>query len=331
MRTLGCERCGSRIFDYPRFAEPLRERIRQRAQEVCTAAGVQIEHVNKARVRKEEIVARVLAARGDTPGLVHVITAMEGCPSYRPRLDTSSGRVFLRAALGKCLHYYCCLVGEAFGLCWLRVQALADGFKPEQLHPRLKRQAHWLCPVADVSAQDDWHWRIRQAEYSTDLMFRSSHALVPLYDASSRQALLAADAPRVAGFLGKKVTSQLAQEIGSRLCTRIQGRCVKHYMGAAGVKVYDKFSRMLRVGTTVNNLSFLPGFALSPSASRNFASLVFKHHRKVEHKGATATRELAPLKKSILLPDRPARDSVGLPPALPGVPVQPGRPQLRRA
>ena len=38
-------------------------------------------------------------------------------------------------------------------------------------------------------------------------------------------------------------------------------------MGAAGVKVYDKFSRVLRVETTVNDVSF------------------FKHHRRVEHKG----------------------------------------------
>jgi hypothetical protein len=93
--------------------------------------------------------------------------------------------------------------------------------------------------------------------------------------------VLAADAPRVAGFLGKKITAQLAQEIGSRLSTRIEGRCIKHYMGAAGVKVYDKFSRVLRVETTVNDVSF------------------FKHHRRVEHNGAAATRELAPLKKSI--------------------------------
>lgn len=32
-----------RIFDYPRFAEPLRERIRSRAQELASAAGVTIE------------------------------------------------------------------------------------------------------------------------------------------------------------------------------------------------------------------------------------------------------------------------------------------------
>lgn len=317
---------GVRIFDYPRFAEPLRDRIRERAQQVCEAAGVQIEHVNKSHIRKEELVARVLAVRGDAVGLVHVISAMEACPSYKPWHDKTSGKTFLRPEQGKCLHYYFYFIDEEFGLCYLRVptwapfglqfycnghsalarslrregiefvqednaflrvadlaraQALADAFNPERLHRRLKRYAHWLCPVADVFVQDDWHWSIHQVEYSTDLMFRSEQILVPLYGAISRQAVLAADAPRVAAFLGKKITPTLAQEIGSRLSTRIQGRCIKHYMGAAGVKVYDKFSRVLRIETTVNDVSF------------------FKHHRRVEHKGAAATRELAPLKKSI--------------------------------
>jgi hypothetical protein len=317
---------GIRIFDYPRFAEPLRDRIRQRAQEVSEANGVRIEHVNKSHVRKENLVAAVLSVRGDAPGLVHVISAMESCPSYQPWLNKTNGQVFLRPDTGKCLHYYFYFIDEVLGLCYLRVptwapftlqfycnghsalaralehegidfvqednaflrisdhgraQALADAFSPDVIHQRLKRYALWLCPVADVFAQNDWHWSIRQAEYSTDLMFRSREILVPLYDALSRQAVLAADAPRVAGFLGKKITPQLAQEIGSRLSTRIEGRCIKHYMGAAGVKVYDKFSRVLRIETTVNDVSF------------------FKHHRKVEHNGGTATRELAPLKKTI--------------------------------
>ena len=112
-------------------------------------------------------------------------------------------------------------------------------------------------------------------------MFRSEHILVPLYDAISREAVMAADAPHVAGFLGKKITASTAQEIGSRLSTRIEGRCIKHTMGAASVKVYDMFSRVLRIESTVNDVSF------------------FKHHRKVEHKDGTATRELAPLKRSI--------------------------------
>ena len=116
---------GIRIFDYPRFAEPLRERIRQRAQEVCTAAGVEIEHVNKSHIRKEELVARVLATRGDAPGLVHVISAMESCPSYKPWLDKSNGHVFLRPDQGKCLHYYFYFIDEELGLCYLRVPTWA--------------------------------------------------------------------------------------------------------------------------------------------------------------------------------------------------------------
>src|SRR5579883_1242057 len=38
---------GIRIFDYPRFAEPLRDAIRTRAQELAAAAGIEIEHIRK--------------------------------------------------------------------------------------------------------------------------------------------------------------------------------------------------------------------------------------------------------------------------------------------
>ncbi|GHU26460.1 hypothetical protein AGMMS50256_03730 [Betaproteobacteria bacterium] len=50
-----------RIFDYPHFAEPLHDRIRERAHQACTDAGIEIEHVSKSHIRKEERVARVLA------------------------------------------------------------------------------------------------------------------------------------------------------------------------------------------------------------------------------------------------------------------------------
>ena len=44
-----------RIFDYPRFAEPLRDRVRDRAAELASAAGVTIEHTAKKHIRKEDI------------------------------------------------------------------------------------------------------------------------------------------------------------------------------------------------------------------------------------------------------------------------------------
>ncbi|GHU06076.1 hypothetical protein FACS1894158_11340 [Betaproteobacteria bacterium] len=314
-----------RIFDYPRFAEPLRDRIRERARQACADAGMEIEHISKSHIRKEERVARVLTKRGDAPGLVHVISAMEACPTYVPWHDKRTGKTYLKATQGKCLHYYFYFIDDELGLCYLRVptwapfslpfycnghsalaralsregieyfaqdnaflrmadvaraQELANAFSPDRLHRRLDYYARQFCPVLDVFGQD-YHWSLRQVEYSTDLMFRSEQILTPLYDAISRQAVLAADAERVSGFLGKKVTPPLAQEIGSRLSTRIEGHCIKHCMGMASVKVYDKFSRVLRVETTANDISF------------------FKHHRKVEHTNREPTRELAPLKKTI--------------------------------
>src|SRR5271167_2247585 len=73
-----------RIFDYPRFAEPLRDRIRANAEQLAQTSGVKIEHIAKAHIRKEDVIAAVIKTRGDHPGLVHVISAMEACSSYEP-------------------------------------------------------------------------------------------------------------------------------------------------------------------------------------------------------------------------------------------------------
>ena len=316
---------GIRIFDYPRFAEPLRDAIRARAEELAAEAGVKIEHIRKDHLRKEDIVAKVLKGRGDRPGLVHVISAMEACQSYKPWHDKATGKTFLKPDTGKCLHYYFYFIDPVVGLCYLRVptwcpfrlqfycnghgwlaqklkakridftlednafvriqdwdaaQKLADSLKPDQLHRVLDRYARQCCPVQKTFGHR-YHWSLMQTEYSTDLVFRSRETLAPLYEQLSREAVLAVKAEQVASFLGKRITPQLAQEVGSRFSTRIQGTCIKHRLGQAQVKMYDKFGLVLRIETTVNNVSF------------------FKHHRKVEHREGRSTRELAPLKKSI--------------------------------
>jgi hypothetical protein len=161
-----------------------------------------------------------------------------------------------------------------------RAQELADTFKPELLHRHLDRYAKLCCPVLDVFGQT-YHWSIMQAEYSTDLVFKSEQILKSLYQQLAREAVLSVKAEQVATFLGKKITPQLAAEIGSRLSTRIEGTCIKHKFGSCSLKLYDKFARILRIETTTNDVSF------------------FKHHRKVEHRVGHPTREVAPLKKSI--------------------------------
>jgi hypothetical protein len=112
---------GIRIFDYPTFAQTLRDRVREAAASIAAEAGMGIEHISKASVRKEDVVARVLEQRGDRPGLVHIISAMEGCATYRPWRDKATGKVFVRPDTGKCLHYYFYFLDPEFGLVHLRV------------------------------------------------------------------------------------------------------------------------------------------------------------------------------------------------------------------
>lgn len=314
-----------RIFDYARFAEPLRERVRERAAALAAAAGVSIEHIGKKHVRKEAVVAQVLEARGDHPGLVHIISAMEGCDTYRPWHDKQTHNTYLRPDSGQCLHYYFYFMDAELGLIhlrvptwapfrlqfycnghsrlarqltaegiactaadnafiriadWQRAQELADGFSPDRLHRLLDRYAARCCPVLDVFGQT-YHWSLMQAEYATDLVFRSAGTLGPLYEQLTRASVLGVKAEQIATFLGRKITPQLGQEVGSQFSTRIEGTCIKHHFGKASIKMYDKFGIVLRIETTTNDVSF------------------FKHHRKVEHRDGPPTRNLAPVKKTI--------------------------------
>ena len=63
----------------------------------------------------------MLVVRGDRPGLVHIISAMEACDTYKPWHDKHTHRTFLRPDTGKCLHYYFYFIDAELGLIYLRV------------------------------------------------------------------------------------------------------------------------------------------------------------------------------------------------------------------
>jgi hypothetical protein len=314
-----------RVFDYPQFAATLRDRVREAAASVAADAGATIEHVAKSHIRKEDLIAKVLAARGEHPGLVHILSAMEACDSYEPWHDKKTHRTFVRPDSGKCLHYYFYFMDAEFGLIYLRVptwapfrlqfycnghswlarklaaakigftmadnafvrvddwqraQALADGFKPDDLHRVLDHYAALCCPVMDAFGQS-YHWSLMQIEYASDLVFRSKATLKPLYEQLARHSVLTVKSENIATFLGRRITEATVEEIGNQFSTRIEGTCIKHRFGKSSVKMYDKFGIILRIETTTNDVSS------------------FRHHRKVEHRQGPPTRKLAPVKKTI--------------------------------
>jgi hypothetical protein len=313
------------IFDYPNFAKGLRDQMRERAETLAVEAGIEIEHIGRSRIRKEDVVARVLRQRGEHPGLVHILSAMEACNAYQPWRNKATGLVSVKRRESKCLHYYFYFMDPTFGLIhlrvptwspfrlqfccnghswlarqltaagigytmvdnaftriddWGRAQQLADSLVASDFHRTLDSYADLCCPAAGVFDQH-YHWSLMELEYATDLAFRSSDFLRPVYDQLIRQTVLTVKAEQIASFLGRRITPQLGQEIGSFYATRPWGTCVRHRFGKLSIKMYDKSGIVLRIETTAADVS------------------AFKHHRLVEHRNGPPTVELAEVRKTI--------------------------------
>jgi hypothetical protein len=326
---------GVRIFDYAKFAEPLRECLRANAEALAEANGVKIEFAcsGKKDFRKENRVQQILKKRGDQPGLVHIFGALEACSSYRPWHDKATGKTYLRPDRSKCMTYYFYFMDPQLGLCYLRVPTwcpfrlqfyfnghnwlanqlkqrgiaykildnafvhiadytvanqLANAFDVEILHFRLDAFAQKYCPVV-TDLKLTYYWSLTQAEYATDLVFKSrdtlqvsprrhGDAFYPHLLETLTHAVKPAD---IATFLGRKLNGNYQGELGNRFHKRWLGTRLKHQMGPLCIKMYDKFRFILRIETIVNNVAF------------------FKHYRQVQHRNGSTTTRWAPMKKTI--------------------------------
>jgi len=114
-----------KIFDFPKFADPLRMKLRENAEKIAAENGLEIEYIRKKNFRKEERIKEIIRKRGGHPGLVHIYSAMEPCPAYKPWHDKLTHKTFLKPSTGKCIHYYFYFIDEDLGLCYVRVPTWA--------------------------------------------------------------------------------------------------------------------------------------------------------------------------------------------------------------
>ncbi len=161
-----------------------------------------------------------------------------------------------------------------------RAQKLAKHLDVEKLHQKLDGFARYYCP-AITTLEAAYHWSLMQVEYATDIIFKRQTDLEPIY-ASLLETLIHSVKPEnIATFLGKKLHGNYQDEVGNRFNVRILGTRIKHQMGPVSIKMYDKFSLVLRIETTVNNVSF------------------FKHYREVHRRDGTIETKFTSMRKSI--------------------------------
>ena len=159
-----------RIFDYAKWAEPLREALRQNRERLAADNALEIEcGRSKKSFRKEHRVKEVLEKRGDHPGVVRILSAREPCRSYKPWHDKKTPQTYLKPEDGKCLHSSVYFMDEDLGLCSLRVptgcpfrrQFYGNGpsVLARQMSNTTANTACWTTPSAGsptANARTDW-------------------------------------------------------------------------------------------------------------------------------------------------------------------------------
>jgi hypothetical protein len=114
----------------------------------------------------------------------------------------------------------------------------------ESVNPLLKQP--WL-------GQRCYRWVIDQAEFSTDLLFRSNAELAKVYPQLLEHALLNFSAEDILKFLGRKLDPRFQGEVLTDLKKgRHPGARIKHRMKNNWLKMYDKFGQILRIETVIN-------------------------------------------------------------------------------
>ena len=161
-----------------------------------------------------------------------------------------------------------------------QAQEIYNQFNVDEIHEKLDLFADQFCPVIKKFDRG-CHWSIMQAEYAADIVFKRQQVLQPVYNQLVTTAIHAVKPDNIATFLGRKVHFNYQGEMGNNFNTRIEGTRIKHSMGPVSIKMYDKFGLVLRIETTVNDVSF------------------FKHYRTVEHRDGTKSKKFAPMKKGI--------------------------------
>jgi hypothetical protein len=137
-----------------------------------------------------------------------------------------------------------------------RAQKIADRFSQLSWPKILDRWANLVNPLLRSQPwlkDADYYWVIDQAEFSTDVLFRSRDALAAIYHRLLDHATLQFSAADILTFLGRKLDPRFQGEIlNDCKKERWPGARVKHRMKNNWLKMYDKFGLILRIETVIN-------------------------------------------------------------------------------
>lgn len=315
-----------RVFDYPEFANALREEIRSHAETMARENDLEIEFIRKIKAfRKEERIKEILKERGTHPGLAHIFSAMETCTSYKPWHDKTTGKTSLKYDSGKCLHYYFYFIDKEYGLCYLRVPTwcpfrLQFYFNGHNLlAAKLSRQSvHYEIRENAFLKIDDWekaqslseHIRTEDLHQVLDILASRYIPFLQRYGLAYRWSIMQAEyatdivfkkqtdlGPLYETLVRTAVHSVKPENIASFLGQKLHG----NYQGEMGNNFNTRIlgTRIKhQMGAVSIKMYDKFGIVLRIETTTNDISQ-FRHYREVQRHDGSKENKVAPMKKNI--------------------------------
>jgi len=315
-----------RIFDYTKFAEPLRNLIRKNAQTIAEENGLEIEFITKKDdFRKEERIKEIIKQRGNHPGLVHIFSAMEGCQAYRPWHNKQTHKTYVKMTQGKCLHYYFYFIDPDLGLCYLRVptwcpfrlqfyfnghNALASQLQKEQIafeqiDNAFLRIADFEC-ANEIAATFDMEAVHHKLDSLAALYCPAVKQLALSYNWSIMQAEYATDIvfknqPALQAIYPHLLESLIQAVKPADIATFLGRKLHGNYQDEMGNRFNKRWlgTRLKhRMGPVSIKMYDKFNIILRIETTVNKVNF-FQQYRKVNHRDGTTSTKYAPMKKTI--------------------------------
>lgn len=314
-----------RIFDYKPMADGLRHDLRANADRIAAENNIEIEHIRKKNVNKESIIKKILKKRGDAPGIVHIISAMESCSCYTPWHDTKTHKTFLKPGMSKCLHYYFYFIDETLGLCYMRVPTwapfrlqfycnghnwLASEMKREGIRYSVMDNA--FNAISDFAAAQRLSDHL-DVEVLHRILDHYSRMFCPVMDTFEQQyhwSIMQAEYATDIVFKEQKVLKSIYDELVALAIHTVKPDNIATFLGR---KLHGNYQQEMgnrynvrlegsRIKHSMGKCSIKMydkfQIILRIETTTNDVTF-FQHYRTVEHRDGTTTQKYASMKKNI--------------------------------
>lgn len=314
-----------RLFDFPKWAEPLRNEIRTHAELLAAKEQLEIEFIRRNNFRKEDRIKHVVAERGEHPGLVYIFSAMEPCTSFRPWHDKKTHRTSLKARQAKCLHYYFYFIDADLGLCYLRVPTwapfrlqfyfnahnwLAGRLTKRGIQFTLLDNAFIELSDSDKAQRISDQFDVKRLHKKLDSYTRQLCPVLNRFRSGVHWSLMQVEYATDLIFKSRDALSALYDPLVRTAIHAVRADNVATFLGR---KLHKNFNDELgndfgtriqgtrlkhHMGPVSIKMYDKHGLVLRIETTANNVAF-FKHRRTVEHRDGTSSKKLAPVRKTI--------------------------------